>query len=253
MVASSRPLKLHFDPSGDLLAAARDCEAEVFLRWFGNTRAQLDEEYSEYDHASVFIALAHDDGEVVGICRLITPSPSGLKTLNDVAREPWLVDGERAARAARIDQRTSWDVATLGVRPGLGGAKLLAGASLYHGLIVGTRMNRISTIVMMLDEQVRSLLTSLGLLTHALPGTMTAPYLGSPSTTPVYGHCAQMLDGQRQQNPDAYRLVAQGVGLDGITPIDPASFVLGRRRRVLTLPEPIVLPHRVRQSAGELG
>ena len=247
-VPSSRPLQLHFDPAGALLEAARACEADVFLRWFGNTREQLDDEYAPYDDASVFIALAREDGDVIGACRLIVPSPAGLKTLNDVGREPWRLDGERSARAAGVDPANTWDVATLGVRPGLGGAGMLAAAALYHGLIVASRVNRIQSIVIMIDEQVRTLLTSIAMTTHALPGASSAPYLGSPATTPVYGHCAQMLDTQRQQNPDAHRLIAQGVGLDGVTPIDSAAFVLHRRPRVVTLPRRIDLPDPARES-----
>lgn len=242
----SEPLALHFDPDGDLLEAARSCEADVFLRWFGNTREQLDDEYAAYDHASVFIALARADDDVIGACRLIVPSPAGLKTLNDVAREPWCLDGERSARAAGVDPGNTWDVATLGVRAGLGGAGMLAAAALYHGLIVASRVNKVQSIVIMIDEQVRTLLTSIAMFTHALPGASSAPYLGSPATTPVYGNCAQMLDTQRRENPDAHRLIAQGVGLDGVTSINEADFVLDRRPRVVTLPRRIELPDPTR-------
>ena len=46
----------------------------------------------------------------------------GLKTLDDLSREPWRVDGMRPARAAGIDPATTWDIATLGVRSGSGAA-----------------------------------------------------------------------------------------------------------------------------------
>ena len=73
-------LSLQFNPDGDLLAATRDCEAEVFLRVYGNTRQQLEEEYGPYEQASVFIALADDSGDVLGACRLIRPTEVGLKS-----------------------------------------------------------------------------------------------------------------------------------------------------------------------------
>ena len=94
-------LNLHFDAQGDLLESARQCEEDVFLQAFGNTRAQLDEEYGPYDDQSVFVAVADESGHVVGACRLITPGSAGLKTLNDVARQPWGIDGVRSASAAR--------------------------------------------------------------------------------------------------------------------------------------------------------
>ncbi len=43
---------------------------------------------------------------------------------------------------------------------------------------------------------------------------------GSPCptrSTPVWADLREMFDRQRQTNPDAYRLIYQGIGLDGIT------------------------------------
>jgi hypothetical protein len=47
----------------------------------------------------------------------------------------------------------------------------------------------------------------------------------------VYAHFAPMLDNQRREFPDAYRLVTLGVGLDGILVPEPEAFV--RRRAQL--------------------
>ncbi len=55
-------LNLHFDAQGDLLESARQCEEDVFLQAFGNTRAQLDEEYGPYDDQSVFVAVSDERG-----------------------------------------------------------------------------------------------------------------------------------------------------------------------------------------------
>jgi hypothetical protein len=213
---SSATFALHFAPTGTLLEAARRCEAEVFLQAYGNTTAQLDSEYRDYDGASVFLALTDAREDVVGACRVITPSAAGLKTLDDTLREPWGVDGYRSATAARIDVGRTWDVATLGVRSGLRGRGMLVASALYHGLIVAIEVNEVRTIVMTLDERVRTLLSTIGLITHPLPGTFAAPYLGSAASTPVYGHYAEMRGAQRRINMDAHRLVAQGVGLDGV-------------------------------------
>ena len=49
-----------------------------------------------------------------------------------------------------------------------------------------------------------------------IPGTAPAPYLGSSATTPLVGDVAAMIDAQRRQNLDAYRLMSLGVGLTGI-------------------------------------
>lgn len=220
---------LHFDPSGDLLDAGRDCEAEVFLAWFGNTRAQLAEEYGPYDDASVFIVLADGAGDALGACRLIVPGGIGLKTLDDLAGAPWWVDPHRSARAAGLDPARTWDIATLGVRRGLKAQGLLAAAALYHGLILASRVNPFDSIVSVMDDSVRDLLVGIGMITHVLPGARSASYLGSPASTPLYGHNAAMLDGQRRLNPDAYRLIAEGIGLDGVDVPEPDHFRLRRR------------------------
>jgi hypothetical protein len=221
---SAALLSLLFNPEADLLAATRDCEAEVFLRVYGNTRQQLEDEYGPYEQASVFIALADDSGEVVGACRLIRPTEVGLKSLDDAARPPWSLDVARAARAARLDLTQTWDVATLGCRRGLKGPGRLASAALFHALVQVVRANEIRSAVMIIDERVRGLLASAGMTGHTLPGARPARYLGSTASTPVYRHCDEAFDQQRITNPDAHRLFTQGIGLDGITVPSLAGF-----------------------------
>lgn len=217
-------LNLRFNPTGDLLAATRDCEAAVFLRAYGNTRQQLEDEYGPYEDASVFICLADDAGEVLGACRLIRPTDAGLKTLHDVSRPPWSVDIDRCMRAARIDPGQTWDFATVGYRRGLRGAARLAGAALFHGMIQAVRANDVPSALMIIDERVRGLLAAAGMFGRNLPGTAAARYLGSAASTPVYEHCAQAFDRQRTANPDAFRLFVQGNGLDGIRVPELAAF-----------------------------
>jgi hypothetical protein len=222
-------LNLHFDVRGDLLNAARECEEDVFLQAFGNTRDQLAEEYGPYNDQSVFVAVSGQDGLVYGACRLITPGPAGLKTLNDVSRNPWGVDGIRSATAAGVDPTNAWDVATLGVRKDFRGSRMSVAIALYHAIVQGTRANEVGSITAILDDQIRRILTMSDFIMPTLPGTRTGEYLGSPSSTPVYGHCAGMVDGQRRMNPDAYRLMSLGIGLDGISVPDASAFKLRPR------------------------
>jgi hypothetical protein len=233
-------LNLHFNVQGDLLESARQCEEDVFLQAFGNTRSQLDEEYGSYDDQSVFVAVSDDAGHVVGACRLITPGSAGLKTLNDVSRQPWGIDGLRSATAAGVDPENAWDVATLGVRRDYRGSKMMVAISLYHAIVVATRVNEVGSITAILDDQIRRILTGADYIMPSLPGTRTGEYLGSPASTPVYGHCAGMVDAQRRMNPDAYRLMSLGIGLDGISIPEQSAF---ERRphlvTVTTVPEPV--------------
>ena len=217
--------ELLFAPQGDMLAAARACEAAVFHQVYGNTKADFDDEYGPYESASHFIALADRDGDVVGTCRLIVPSPAGLKTVNDVSRPPWNIDGARAVRAVGCDLDATWDVATLAVRKDRP-VTPLAAAALYHGMLQAGRVNNVRWVVMMIDERPRRLLAMAGLVARAIPGTAPAPYLGSPASSPLVGDVAKMMDAQRQDNPEGYRLITLGIGLTGISVPPPSAFVL---------------------------
>ncbi|HEX5331478.1 MAG TPA: hypothetical protein VFW79_02430 [Cellulomonas sp.] len=222
-------ISMRFDVDGPLLDSARDCEAEVFRTVYGNTREQLESEYGPYEDNSVFLALALAD-TVVGAVRMIRPGgQAGLKTLADIEQGPWSVDGSRSAAAAGIDLESTWEIATLGVRRGTSAAGQRLSMALYHGLIAVARANAMTSFVAILDERVRRMLASVGIITRPLPGTSTAPYLGSAASTPVYAHCGPLLDHQRREFPDAYRLVTLGVGLDGVAVPALDAFRVGSR------------------------
>ena len=150
-------------------------------------------------------------GDAVGTARMIMPSPTGVKTLIDVRRPPWQIDGERSARSAGIDLTRAWDVATLAVRRKQGRGGLIS-AALYHGLIQTLRANRAGWIVMIMDARAKRLLDIAGLRTTLLPGTRPGEYLGSASSFPLWSELVSMMDGQRSINPDAHRLISQGLG-----------------------------------------
>jgi hypothetical protein len=210
------PLRFVFDPVGAELDAALECEAEVFLSTYGNTADQFETEYGPYADQTGFMTVLDETGSALATTRFIAPGPAGLKTLNDVEREPWGVDGSRSARAAGIDPGRTWDIATIAVRRAPGRTALCS-AALYHGLATAARANGIEFIVMIMDARARRLLSASGLPTQALPGTGEGEYLGSPRSTPLWGNLERMFDQQRRTDPDAYRLIYQGVGLDGIT------------------------------------
>ena len=150
----SLDLVLHFDPRGDTLAAAQDCEASVFLAQYGNTPSQWVEEYGPYDPTSVFLTVTEPGGDAVASMRLILPSEVGLKSLEDVARPPWSLDGIRAARAAGIALPQTWDVATIAIRKDAARSGLLS-AALYRGLLLATRANAARWLVMIMDVRAR--------------------------------------------------------------------------------------------------
>lgn len=222
-------LNLHFDVRGDLLEAARQCEEDVFLEAFGNTRTQLDEEYGPYNDQSVFVAVTDDSGEVYGSARLIIPGPAGNKTINDISRAPWHVDGQRVARVAQIDLDSTWDLATCGVHRKYRRQGLLVAMAMYHAFMKSTRVNEVKTATSMLDQLAYRVLMANGFQFTTLPGTSPAEYLGSPQSTPVYGHWSDIADAQRRLNPDAYRMITLGIGFDGVSIPSDQDFVVTPR------------------------
>jgi len=225
-------LSMSIDPQGELLDAARECESEVFLNTFGNTSDQWQHEYGPYEDCSIFVALHEPGGDAIAACRILVPSDIGLKTLDDTSRSPWFVDGYRSARAAGIDVARTMDIATIGVRRNLRGTGMIAATALYYAIGALSRHNGLPYIVMIHDEHARALLTSVGCISHVLPGTHVGEYLGSQASTPVWMHLPTMFDNQRRINPDGYRLINKGIGLDGLTLPSPEDFELRARMPV---------------------
>jgi hypothetical protein len=226
-------LSLRFGVDGPLVDGARDCERAVFLDAFGNTAEQLHDEYGPYDAQSAWLTVSDPEGTVVGACRLIVPGPAGLKTLNDLSRAPWRVDGRRSVEAAGADVTRTWDIATLGVRPDRRGSRARVSLALFHGILKAARANGARTVTAIFDEPARRVVSTLGYPLLPLPGTSTAPYLGSAASTPVYFH-GHMLDAVRRNDPDAHRLVTMGVGLDGIDVPAESDWLLARGEEHVT-------------------
>lgn len=209
------PLRFVIDPVGAELEAALACESEVFLSTYGNTTEEFEREYGPYADQTGFMTVLDEEGIALATTRFIAPGPAGLKTLNDVSRDPWKIDGLRSARAAGIDPARTWDVATIAVRR-TPGRTTLCSAALYHGIVTAAQANGIDFIVMIMDDRPRTLLSASGLRPNVLPGTGEGEYLGSPRSIPLWADLHHMFEQQRRINPDAYRLIYQAIGLDGI-------------------------------------
>ena len=227
---TDRPLRLFFDVQGEMLEAARDCEAEVFADRFGNTAAELDEAYGPYEAHTHFVAVVDPDGTVAAVMRLIFPGPAGLKTLDDLARPPWSVDPAAAARQAGLDLESTLDVATMAVRNGMRRQGFAASHALAYGLFGAMRVNGIRSMVAMIDAVPYELLRGIGLMFPAIPGTVSRPYFGSPATTPIYAQLEPLLDTQARLAPVAHRAIRHGIGLTGVQVPEPEALRLSSGR-----------------------
>jgi hypothetical protein len=78
----------------------------------------------------------------------------------------------------------------------------------------------------LLDIRVRRLLDRVGLITETLPNTAAKPYFGSPSTVPVFANMERMVLRQQREQPEFYRHIALGLGLDPIALPAPEDYLL---------------------------
>ena len=219
-------MRLVFDAKGEAADAARQCEADVFLDRFGNTPEQLAVEYGPYETASVFLALLDDAGVAQAAARLIRPGPAGLKTINDLARDPWRVDPVVAVRRAGVDPAVSWEAATFAVRRGVRRRGYDAMEALFYGLAVGSLVNGYRTVTAVIDAHALAMVAGIGLFLRAFPGTEPGPYLGSPSSSALYADVEEILATQRRVAPHKWRAITTGEGLAGIEVPDPATMRL---------------------------
>ena len=167
--------------------AARQVEARVFLQAFGNTPELLEQEYGAYEARSRFVAVIDDQsGDALGSARLITAGASPVKTLVDVAGDPWHLSVADSLAEVDLAGPTVWDVATLAVDPrhraGAAGAELTL--ALCHGIWRYARNCAVPGLVTILDDRVRRLVRAIGLPWHPMTGATSQPYLGSPASTP---------------------------------------------------------------------
>ena len=161
--------------------------ADVFLDAFGNTPELLRREYAHLLPVMThLVVLDRSTRTAVGSLILQMSPAEELKTVVDAARPPWSMPVDRTLGALGLQrgERTGADLLLVAVRPGyrrLGLAQLLmyAGwtASLERGADHWTAI---------LDD---SLLYGMNLMTDGalqpIDGAISAPYLGSPSSTPV--------------------------------------------------------------------
>ncbi|MGY1846795.1 hypothetical protein [Blastococcus sp. SYSU DS1021] len=167
--------------------AARQVEADVFLQAFGNTPELLEQEYGDYEARSRFVAVIDEEsGAALGTARLITAGDTPVKTLVDVAGDPWRLPVADSLGTVGLAPGAVWDVASLAVDPryraGAAGAEV--SVALCHGIWRYARNCGIPGMVTILDDRVHRLVRAMGLPWHTMAGATSQPYLGSPASTP---------------------------------------------------------------------
>jgi hypothetical protein len=186
--------------------AAREVEAQVFLHAFGNTPDVMEQEYGPYSDRSRFVTVIDDaTGSALGAARLILPDDAGtLKTLIDVAGEPWHLCVPDILQAEGLSGGPVWDVASLAVdrryRSGAAGAEIML--ALCHGIYRYTLFSAVSGLVTILDDRVLRLVRVMGGPWAPMTGASSRSYLGSPASTPCFCRVDSIAASIRTRRPD---------------------------------------------------
>jgi hypothetical protein len=213
------------DPGAEL---GRHLEREVFLEAFGNTAELLAEEYAPYERTSAFICVVdHLRDKPAGVMRVLLPSSSGFKSLNDIDR----VWGEPAVALAgrtglTIDPHATWDIATFAVAPEYRGkaARGLVTMGLYQTLTLAALACGTEWFVAILDMPVFRLIRwKLRMIFAGYKGVAPQPYLGSPASIPAWCNVADAERHLAAVDPDLHAIVCRGEGLEAaVRRVDPA-------------------------------
>jgi hypothetical protein len=220
------------------LDAARDVEARVFLQAFGNTTEDMEREYGPYRDRSRFVTVIDDvAGTALGVARLIVPGAAGpVKTLLDVAGDPWHLPVPETLAAERLSAGPVWDVASLAVdrrhRSGAAGAEVML--ALCHGIYRYTLFSGVEGLVTILDDRVLRLVRVMGGPWAPMAGATSRYYLGSPASTPCICRVDSIAECIRTRRPDLAPAMVDGT-FQSIT-VDPADLLPGRGAPVPAAP-----------------
>ncbi len=225
--------------SGDDHAAniGRYIERVVFEASFGNDADEMSKEYGPYESASrFFISVDQQSKQVSGVLRVVTPSESGFKSLDD-ATEFFHMDQLAASRQPGMqDLGKVWDVGTIAVLPEYREKSGPVSILLERALYLAAMKHDVQAIISIVDDRalkkMRSRWVGVGIPFKALAGTRPQPYLGSPKSHAVVGyipefdehmhHHAQSLRGRmaRRVLGDALDRLIKGTADDAILLLD---------------------------------
>jgi len=208
-----------FGPDEPGAFLGRYLEREVFLESFGNTLELLTEEYAQYERSSMFIVVIdHLRYLPAGVIRVIKPSISGFKSLNDL-KPVWGETGDAMMERTGLTFPPDriWDVATLAVPPDYRAKATqgLVAMGLYQTLSLAARDCGVDLLVTILDMPVfRMLRWKLHLIFAGYRGVGPQPYLGSAASMPAWCDLASAERHLAEAAPEMHEILTQGIGLE---------------------------------------
>lgn len=240
-------------PDEELAAEARALEATVFYETFGNTPDMLAAEYGPYEDTSVFIVVIDNHrARTAGMIRLILDGHGSLKSMTDIADEPWSMPLDRALAGAGItdlDTAEALDVTTLAVHPEYRGASTsgLVSLALYQAVVQTAVAGGFRWLVTILDVVVLELINgSTQAPFRFYPGVGPMRYLDSPSSVPVWCDFVEYEPRLRAADPAMGEILFDGTGMEAA--ISPADYErAGSIARALTATDIVDLRDGVAQ------
>jgi len=184
-------LAIEVDSGSKYANLGRYVEGKVFEEAFGNDSEEMTSEYGPYEESSkFFISFDRRTQQPTGVLRVIKNSPSGLKSLNDAANEPFNIDLQKAVDDHHIsDLNDVWDVGTIAVLPEYRRGEGPVSVQLYRAMYLSALQNNIEHLVSIIDDKPLKKLTDyLAIPFVPLAGSKPGPYLGSEKSHVVYGH-----------------------------------------------------------------
>ena len=184
-------------PDDDAALLSLQVTGEVFLQSFGNTSEQLHREYAGLLPALTHVVAVDRVAQApVGALILQQGRADGLKTVVDVAGPPWSVPPAETLAALNLapDDRTAADLLVMAV-DGAFRNRGIAQLLMYAGWVASVARG-IDRWTAILDD---GLLGGLHQLTAGavapIGSARSAPYLGSPGSTPITVRMDPAVDG----------------------------------------------------------
>ncbi len=228
------------DPGAEL---ARWVEAEVFLDTFGNTREQLQAEYSPYDGRTVFLCVIdHLRKMPAASMRVIIPTLDGRlsKTLDDMERY-WGISPAAATIRDGVPFPffNTWDIATLAVSPSHQGRATagIVSMALYEAYVRGSSECGYDYVVAVLDKRAYRFANWIFRETWApFDGADAVPYLGSPASLPVWSQLSDWGARLKDGEGNLHELIFESRGFENVVELAPPGELSRLAGRVLDSP-----------------
>jgi hypothetical protein len=195
-------------------------EERVFEEALGDTAAAVvADQFSPYDHASLLFCVVDQHRKLpAAMLRLILPSKTGLKSLNDLPAT-WGVSAEEMFADAEFDYdpNHTWDLATLAIGPEYRAAAFqgMVTMALCQSIsMLGQRIGFPWSVALLHVPVLRMLQWKLHRPFNEFAGVEPRAYLDSPASLPAWMHLPEWHRRLADRDRVLYQMMTEGTGLE---------------------------------------